>query len=78
MPAFPVDLKKDILIWGRVIWYNYVTSSLAGNLPDGGRVEILKWGCNPAKCGSTSSDLLFFYSGCDAGTTQSRVYSVLH
>lgn len=41
-------------------------------------LEILKWGVVLPDVGQVYQIISFFYSGCDARTTQSRIYSVFH
>lgn len=41
-------------------------------------LEVLKWGVILPKVGHLHHTFSFFYSGRDAGATQSRIYSVFH
>lgn len=78
--AFSVDLRNGMLIWDRIIWYNYIQLVLQPDTCLMGLeyLGILKWGIVLPDTGQVHQTISFFYSGCDARTTQSRIYSVFH
>lgn len=68
--ASSVTLKKDFLIWGRIIWCNQKQLVQPKTcLMEAEYLEIMKQGGVLPNVAQLHHTFSFFYSGCDAGTT---------